>query len=217
LTFSANDLFEFTGLEQAVTKQQRLSALVKTEDPPGFNPTLICGLDAAYTEDTAIAVAAVWDPATRRIVEIAEFRDKISVDYKPGFFGFREGRPLVGAVARLDSNPDVLIVDGHGMAHPRQFGLACHVGLAVNKPTIGVAKSHFYGTIEGERIFDNNGRILGKVLTKKSGRSCYVSVGHKISLDKAVQIVESCMVDKFPVPLRIAHSEVVRLRENFSN
>jgi deoxyribonuclease V len=175
----------------------------------------MCGLDAAYANEGAIAVAVVWDRVARRIVEIANFRDKTTVDYQPGFFGFREGRLLIGAVARLDSNPDVLLADGHGIAHPRQFGLACHVGLAVDKPTIGIAKSHFYGTVEGESIVDTNGMILGKVLTRKSGKPFYVSVGHKISLDKAVQVVESCTVDNFPFPLRIAHSEAVRLRGNF--
>jgi deoxyribonuclease V len=215
LIFTANDLFEFAGLEQPVDKQRRLSALISTEDAPDFNPTLICGLDAAYANEGAIAVAAVWDLPTRRVVEIAEFRDKTTVDYRPGFFGFREGRLLVGALARLDSNPDVLLVDGHGIAHPRRFGLACHVGLAVDRPTIGIAKSHLYGTVEGESIVDTNGTILGKMLTRKSGRPFYVSVGHKISLDKAVQVIESCTVDNFPFPLRIAHSESVRLRGNF--
>lgn len=208
-------LFEFTGLEQATAIQQRLSALVNTENEPGFNPTQICGLDSAYSNNTAIAVAVVWDLATRRIVEKAEFRSKASLDYQPGFFGFREGRLLVEAAVRLDSNPDVLLVDGHGTAHPRRFGLACHVGLAVNKPTIGVAKSHFYGRIEDDSIVDTNGTILGKVLTRKNGRPCYVSVGHKISLNKAVEIVESCAVNDSPLPLRIAHSEAVRLRETF--
>ena len=208
------DLFEYTGLEQAAAKQRRLSALVRTENEPDFNPTLICGLDAAYANDKAIAVAAVWDLPTRRIAEMAEFRDKTSVDYRPGFFGFREGRLLVGAIDRLVSGPDVLLVDGHGTAHPRRFGLACHVGLAVNKPTIGIAKSHLYGRIERESLVDTNGMIIGKVLTRKSERPCYVSVGHKISLNKAVEVVENCAFHNYPIPVRIAHSEAVHLRES---
>lgn len=209
---STEDLFEFTGEEQAAGLQQRLSSLIKAENEPSFNPTLICALDVAYANDIAVAVAAVWDNEARRIVEIDDFRDKPSVDYQPGFFGFREGGLLVRVVGRLDSEPDVLLVDGHGIAHPRRFGLACHVGLTLNKPTIGVAKSHLCGTVEGETLVDASGTIIGRVLRRRSGRPYYVSVGHKVSLDKAVEIVERCADRNYPVPLRIAHCEASRLR-----
>lgn len=209
---SAEDLFAFTGLVQAADMQQRLSSLVKAVNEPGFNPTLICGLDAAYANDSAVAVAAVWDLSTRRVVEIANFRDETTVDYRPGFFGFREGRLLVGVVAQLDSNPDVLLVDGHGIAHPRRFGLACHVGLALDRATIGVAKSHLYGTIEGETLVDTDRTIIiGRVMKRKSGKPYYVSVGHKISLNKAVELIQRCADSNYPVPLRIAHSEALWL------
>ena len=99
------------------------------------------------------------------------------------------------------------------MAHPRRFGLACHVGLAINKPTIGVAKSHLFGTIEGQNIVGANGAILGRLLKEEKRKPSYVSVGHRITLDKAVQIVRSCALDNYPVPLRIAHNEAVRLKE----
>lgn len=213
MTSRTEDLFEFTGVEHASVLQQRLSSLIKDVNEPTFNPILICGLDAAYQDDIAIAIAAVWNLETRRIVEIAEFRDKTPAEYRPGFFGFREGRLLVRAVARLNCDPDVLLVDGHGIAHPRRFGLACHVGLAMNKATIGVAKSHLYGGIEGETLVDTSGTVIGRVLTGE-GRPCFVSVGHKVSLDKAVKIVERCRGSNYPVPLRIAHCETLRLREN---
>ena len=208
------DCFEFPGLDQAADLQMELSALVNAEDEPGFNPTKICGVDAAYADDKGVSVAAVWDLPTHQIVEMTRVHDKISVDYLPGFFGFREGRLILGAATRLDSNPDAFLVDGHGMAHPRRFGLACHVGLALNKPTVGVAKSHFYGIREGESVVDSDGTLLGKILTGKEERSCYVSVGHKVSLNKAVEIVESCSENGYPIPLRIAHSEAVRMKES---
>ena len=211
---NGQDLFEFPGIDQATDQQKSLSRLVIDENEPNFNPTLACGLDAAYTKDRAIAVAAAWSLATKRLVETAEYRDGVSIDYKPGFFGFREAKLLVGAVSRLRSNPDVFLVDGHGKAHPRRFGLACHVGLGINKPTIGVAKKHFYGTIQDQYILDTDRAVLGKTLTGKKGKTCFVSVGNKISLDKAVHLVKSCAVDNYPVPLRIAHKEANRLKES---
>ena len=207
-------LFEFSGIDQATDQQKKLATLVNAEDEPNFNPILVCGLDASYSNDRAIAVAATWSLVTRKLVEMAEYRDSISTNYMPGFFGFREGKLLVGAVSRLGSNPDVFLADGHGKAHPRRFGLACHVGLEINKPTIGVGKKHFYGTIQKQYILDTDGAILGKTLTGKNDKTRFVSVGHKISLDKAVHIVESCADDDDPIPLRIAHREANRLRDS---
>ena len=211
---SQENIFEFTRIEQAKDKQQKLSNLVKCENEPGFNPILICGLDAAYTNHKAVAVAAVWNLETHENTEVSTFRDRVSLDYIPGFLGFREGRHLAGAIDLLHTTPDVFLVDGHGRAHPRRFGLACHLGLAIDKPTIGIAKSHFYGSIDRERIVDSSGEILGKVLTDKPGKPCYVSIGHKMNIDYATEVVRKCAVNNYPVPLKIAHSEAVRLRRD---
>lgn len=212
MTFDKTDLFEFIGIEQAANKQQRLAALITTETGLDFDPALVCGLDAAYTTDMGVAVAVVWDVVSRNIVETAEYHGKVSIEYQPGLFGFREGSLLVKAVARLKSNPDVFLTDGHGIAHPRRFGLACHLGLAIDRPSIGVAKSRLYGTLRGENLVDTCNTVIGKLLIGKGGKKCYVSAGHKISLNKAVETVKGCAVDNYPVPLRIAHSEAVRLR-----
>ena len=211
---SQEDIFEFVSAEQAEDKQRKLSRLVKNENESGFNPILICGLDATYHNHEAAAVAAVWNLKTRQTVEIAAFRDRVSLDYLPGFLGFREGRLLAGAIAQLHAQPGVFFVDGHGRAHPRRFGLACHLGLAIDKPTIGIAKSHLYGSTDGEKIVDSHGEILGRILADKPGKAYYVSIGHKMNLDCATELVRKCAVNNYPLPLRIAHSEAVRLREN---
>jgi deoxyribonuclease V len=214
MSSSQENIFEFIGIERAEDKQRKLSSLVKSENELGFNPTLICGLDAAYLTHKAVAVAAVWDLETRETIEEAAFRGQVSLDYLPGFLGFREGRLLVGAIDLLQAKPDVFLVDGHGRAHPRRFGLACHLGLAIDKPTVGIAKSCFYGSIDGERIVDSNGEILGTVLPGKQGKAYYISIGHKMNIDYAAELVRKCAVNNYPVPLRIAHSETVRLRRS---
>lgn len=211
---SQENIFEFVNIPQAEDKQRKLSSLVESENEPGFNPTLICGLDAAYRNHKAVAVAAAWNLETHETVEVATFRDRVSLDYIPGFLGFREGKLLAGAIDLLHPTPDVFLVDGHGRAHPRRFGLACHLGLAVNKPTIGIAKSHFYGRTDGEKLVASNGEILGTILTDKPGKAFYVSIGHKMNLDYAIELVRKCAVNNYPVPLKIAHSKAVRLRQD---
>ncbi|HZY46343.1 MAG TPA: endonuclease V, partial [Candidatus Bathyarchaeia archaeon] len=128
----------------------------------------------------------------------------------PGFLGFREGKLLAGAIDRLHVRPDVFLVDGHGKAHPRRFGLACHLGLAISRPTIGVAKSHFYGNIDGETIFDLTGEVIGVIASTNLAKRYFVSIGNNIGLDDAKELVQRCTVNNYIAPLRAAHSEAVR-------
>ena len=103
------------------------------------------------------------------------------------------------------------LVDAHGVAHPRRFGLACFVGLALDKPTIGVAKSLLYGRIEKDTVIDGDGSPIAVTLKlPESGKTIYVSVGHKISLKDAVRIVKYCLTPQGPVPIRLAHEEVTK-------
>src|SRR6266571_5128337 len=92
------------------------------------------------------------------------------------------------------------------------FGLACQVGLALNQPTIGVAKTPFYGRIEKNRIMSPDGELLGKVVRAGDGRAFYVSVGHRVGLEDADTLVKGCLVNNHPSPLREAHLEAARLR-----
>ena len=166
----------------------------------------------AYGQDSAYVAANVWDGKRREFVCKAHLSYSNPMRYVPGLLGFREGPLLVNAAANLPRTPDVFLVDGQGIAHPRRFGLACHVGLALDKPTIGVAKSRLYGRSEGSRIVDPDGITIGVVITTSSSRNFYVSVGHKICLETASRTVDSCIVDGNPVPLRQAHLDSVRMR-----
>jgi deoxyribonuclease V len=205
-------LFEFKTWEQAASLQEELARSVVERTPSDFRPGQVCGLDAAYLDQRGFASAVLWDSQSRRIVAKAETVQEVGVEYVPGFLGFREGPLIVSAARRLAASTDVFMVDGHGRVHPRRFGLACQVGLALNKPTVGVAKSRFYGRVDGGNIISPDGSLLGKLVETRSGRRFFVSVGNRISLDDAVRLVKSCIVDDHPVPLREAHLEAVRLR-----
>jgi deoxyribonuclease V len=213
---TSEEFFQFVDTDHAASIQRKLSTRIKTVDDPNFEPLYLCGMDAAYDYDTAFVAAAVWDKTSRRIVETASAVDKVSTGYVPGFLGFREGPLLVRIAERLRTKPDVFLIDGQGFAHPRRFGLACHVGLVMEKPTIGVAKSRLYGKPENSDIVDPKGEVIGRILAA-GHRKFYVSVGHRISLKTASDIVEKCIVNGHPSPLREAHLESIRAKQGVSN
>jgi len=212
-------LFDFHDIESAAHLQESLAKLVAIEPGDGSMPKLVCGLDAAYSDSSGVGVAAVVDVVTGREVETAYSKLDGLVPYFPGLFGFREGPLLLEATSKLGSNPDMFIVEGHGLAHPRRFGLASHVGIALNKPTIGVARNLLYGKQKEDlSIVDADGTVLGKALkTRLLKRPLYVSVGHKTNLTSAVNVLISSMLHspEYPLPLRMAHQESVRLRHRF--
>lgn len=209
------DIFRFGDAASAATAQNRLSLRVLEESPQGFAPRLLCGLDAAYADDIGVGVAAVWDLQNSSTVEVTSERGRVDVDYIPGLLGFREGPLIVAAAHKLRTNPDVFLVDGHGRAHPRRFGLACHVGLALDRPTIGVAKSRLFGVVKDDELRGAKDILLATIL--KKGRSLfYVSVGHRIGLEDAFDVVKSCSRAGHVAPLRIAHLAAVELQRGLT-
>ena len=204
-------MFEFKNWEQATILQSRLANEIVEELPPRFRPRRVCGIDIAYRDDRGFAFGAIWDMESEIVVASSHISGKVEVGYVPGFLGFREGPMVVELARKIARSVDVFLVDGHGRAHPRRFGLACHVGLALQTPTIGVAKSLFYGREERGNIVGPDGQLLGKMV-ETEGRTLYVSVGNLVGLDDAVRIVRSCIVDRDCVPLREAHLGAVELR-----
>ncbi len=213
---TSEEFFQFVDTDHAASMQRKLSTLIKRMDDPNFEPRYFCGMDVAYDHDTAFVAASVWDTTSRRIVETASAVDKVSTRYVPGFLGFREGPLLVRVAERLRTRPDVFLIDGQGFAHPRKFGLACHVGLVMDKPTIGVAKSRLYGKPEDTNIVDPKGEVIGRILAA-GHRKFYVSVGHRISLKTASDTVEKCIVNGHPSPLREAHLQSIRAKQGVPN
>ena len=209
-----SDLFKFNDTATAIAVQRELSNYVICSDDYAFNPRLVCGVDAAYEGRTAYVAAAVWDASRKTVVETEQVVDKTTTDYVPGFLAFREGPMLLRVAGRVRSTPDVFLIDGQGIAHPRGLGLASHVGLALDRPSIGVAKSRLYGRVEGDYLLGANHAVIGRILESETRKKYYVSIGHRISLDTAMGTVEKCMVDGFPAPLRRAHLDSILLKRN---
>ncbi len=194
--------------------QRELSNDVIRSDDLGFDPIFVCGMDVAYEGRTAYVAAALWDTSLKTIVETKHLVDKTATDYVPGFLAFREGPMLLRIASRVRNTPDAFLIDGQGMAHPRGLGLASHVGLALDRPSIGVAKSRLYGRVEGDHLIRANHVVIGRILESETHKKYYVSIGHRISLDTAMKTVEKCMVDGFPAPLRRAHLDSILLKRN---
>ena len=207
-----DELFRFQSIAQAISLQRDMASRVVPLDDHGFRPRLICGFDVAYDGNNAFVAAVVWDSEQRKFVEKSGAKEIAPHKYIPGFLGFREGPLLVSVARKLRSTPDVFFVDGQGVAHPRGFGLASHFGLAVERPTVGVAKSLLYGKPQEESIVDPEGRHIGRIVTVENGKKFYVSVGHRISLETAVRLTGDSTVNNHPLPLRQAHLDSVRMK-----
>jgi deoxyribonuclease V len=140
------------------------------------------------------------------LIDTINFKSIVKYPYIPGLFFLRESGPILGALERIKSDFDLLIIDGHGTLHPRKCGLASYVGYSVNKPTIGVAKSCLCSTVREDQFIVYDHRVLGYRIKKKGKQNLYVSVGHKISLRLAVEVVQKLIKgeERFPEPLRIA-------------
>lgn len=181
--------------KQAISYQKEWASLVNTKDANEKIET-IAGVDIAYdrASNRAFALAVVINAHSLAIIEVKKAITEVQVPYRPGFLSFREVPAASKAIDQLSKKPDLIVCDGQGIAHPRRFGLACHLGLAYNIPTIGCGKSRLYGTAEqpGKNrgdfsyLYNRHQEIIGCVLrTRKQVNPVYISIGHKISLKTA--------------------------------
>ena len=176
-------------------------------------PRYVAGVDAAFSENLVYAAACLYSYPDLILVEKACAAEKLRFPYVPGFLSFREGSAIIAAVRKLATKPDAILVDGQGIAHPRGIGIASHLGVLLNIPTTGCAKTRLVGDFEepGRRKGSRSeltyeGRIVGAVLRTKDGvRPLFVSPGHKIDLDGAIRIALNCTGKyRIPEPLRCA-------------
>ena len=178
-------------LQKEVAKQ-----IVFTKDDFG-EIKRICGVDIAYRDDAAYCSAVVMDRSTQQLLESVDTQTIVRYPYVPGLLMLREADPIFYTLKLLKNSYDLLLVDGHGLLHPRKCGLACYIGVIIDKPTIGVAKSLLCGTMCPDGFIELDGEILGYAVSKK----LYISVGHKITLETAITLVKDLGVE----PLRLAH------------
>jgi deoxyribonuclease V len=180
--------------EEALAVQDALRSRVVVAGGPE-SPATVAGLDVAYSDDDERLAAAVvvLSTADLSVVDSAVVRGRPAFPYVPGLFAFREVPALLDALDRLTVRPEVLICDGHGLAHPRRFGLAAHLGVLTGLPAFGVGKTRLVGDWEpvGEQrgarspLIDA-GETVGAVLRTRTGvKPVFVSVGHRIDLDRA--------------------------------
>jgi deoxyribonuclease V len=177
--------------------------------PGPARPATVAGLDVAYHEDGERLAAAVvvLDPTDHRVVDTAVVQGRAAFPYVPGLFAFREVPALLTALDRLAVRPDVLICDGHGLAHPRRFGLACHLGVLTGLPSFGVGKTPLVGTWappgehRGARSdLVDDGETVGAVLrTREAVKPVFVSAGHRMDLDTACTLTLS-LTPRFRLP-----------------
>ena len=200
--------------DEAKQIQRRLASEVRETPLPDTVET-IAGVDVSVRDDTAQAAIAVLQRGGRTVVDRAVHRCEVPFPYVPGLLSFREMPAVLPALDQLDGAPDVFVTDSHGLAHPRRFGLACHLGVLLDVPTIGVAKSILVGeprgelgTEKGSRVpLVDDGETVGTVLrTRTDVNPVYVSVGHRCTLDGAADLMLDCSPTyKIPEPTRQAH------------
>ncbi|MCG6970731.1 MAG: deoxyribonuclease V [Gammaproteobacteria bacterium] len=186
-------------LKEKVIRQDRLKKTLSR----------VAGVDVGFEDNGKItrAAVAVLDFPSLELMEYAIARRDTRFPYVPGYLSFRETPAVLDALQKLSQLPEVLLCDGQGVAHPRRFGLACHIGVLTEIPTIGVAKTRFIGTHAtvpeekgGYVSLMDHGEEIGAVLrTRKGVKPVYVSIGHRISLPTAIHLVMQC-VTKYRLP-----------------
>jgi deoxyribonuclease V len=166
----------------------------------------ICGIDVSYKDDFAFGAAVVMDSTSFDTIEVAESVTPIKFPYIPGAFILREATPILHTMRLLRCDFDVLLLDGHGMLHPRRCGLASFVGVLINKPTIGIAKKLLCGEVNSEYFVEIDQTICGYMHMSASNKRIYISVGNRISLTDSIKLVRKLTREgqSIPEPLRLA-------------
>lgn len=209
---------------EAAAIQRELAGRVEGKAPPGFDPGIVAGLDAAFPKGgrECVAAAVAWDVRERRVIEERVVRRPLTFPYVPGLLSFREAPAVLAALAELDTTVEVLLCDGHGLAHPRRFGLACHLGVLTGIPAVGCAKSVLvgaHGEVDSPRgsegPLEHRGERIGTVLrTRDRVRPVFVSIGHRMDLESAVGLVLACAIGfRLPEPIRRADRLVSEARK----
>jgi deoxyribonuclease V len=184
---------------RAVEIQRALAARVRVCAPQG-PLRYVAGVDSAFTDDECVAGVVLWDAREARVVEAHVASKSLAFPYVPGLLSFREAPAILAALRKLGRRPDALLVDGHGLAHPRRFGIACHLGVITGVPTAGCAKSRLTGehrepaAARGSRAtLTDRAEDVGSVLrTREGSKPLFVSVGHLLDLATAERIVLAC-------------------------
>lgn len=214
--------------KEAIAIQKNLAARVDRNNHLRSPPKLIAGADISLSQSrgTAYAGVVVLDAETLEVVAEHTLKGQIDFPYVPGLLSFREAPLLLELFAQIDPAPDLILFDGQGIAHPRGLGLASHLGLLLECPTVGCAKTRLTGEHQepgpdkGDHapLKNRDGNILGVALrTRKRCKPIFVSIGHRIGLDHAIEwVLRVSPRYRIPEPTRQAHNLVNRVRKEDS-
>lgn len=195
------DTKKLRDVQRKIAKEVRTSDEYKREDIKK-----IAGFDILFFNDKIICAAAVLDAGTFEVLEKKYTISKTPMQYIPGFLAFREGPAIMQTYYSLETEPEVLMMQGHGVAHPLKCGLASYVGVELGKATIGVAKKILVGEIKNRKIIILNETRGEEVITREHAKPLYISAGHMISLKTSVELVKKSTIPphKLPEPLHEA-------------
>jgi deoxyribonuclease V len=209
----------------AIQIQDRLASHVIMDDAIG-DVNCVAGVDVCYDKHSNLLIAAIviMDIQSFQVIDTLTTQGLATFPYIPGLFAFREIPPLIDLFESITHAPDLIVCDGQGLAHPRRFGLACHLGVLFDLPAIGCAKTHYIGVESGNLsssrgsrvdLVDHNETIGAKLRTQDDVKPVYVSIGHRISLTTACKwILELSPSYRIPEPIRMADQAVrQRLKE----
>ncbi|PKV63558.1 deoxyribonuclease V [Pontibacter ramchanderi] len=200
-------------LASLTAQQQEMQERVVIQKPD-FDLKLIAGCDSSFVgEDHILSVFVLLSYPDLEVLEKVWHYGEVELPYVPGFLSFREAPNLLKAYEKLQQKPDLIMVDGHGISHPRRLGIATHLGLQLSKPTMGVAKKVLVGRYKEPDVvigsvspLEHKGELIGNVLrTKDNVKPVFVSPGHLMDLESATKVAMACTTKyKLPEPTRLA-------------
>ena len=202
------DTRQLRNVQRKIAKEVSTADQLKTSEVK-----LIAGFDVTYFDDKILCAAAVYDVNKKEIVETKHTISKIPMQYIPGYRAFRDGTAILQTYYDLENEPEIMMVAGHGISHPLKCGLATYVGVELGKSVIGVASRLLAGDIEDKKIKILNETRGELIKTKEHAKPLYVSVGNKISLKSAVELVKKTNIPphKLPEPLHQAHKHANKM------
>lgn len=204
-------------IEALKEEQRKLAKEVSLKDAFDFNnATRLCGVHVEILQETReiLATAVVCNEHLEPIEEKYAIRP-IKFPYIPGFRAYRELPVLTIAIDKLEESPDLIFIEAQGISHPRGLGLASHLGIVLNKPTIGLAKTVLVGEKVNDEVIFNKKTVAKEIITKRGAKPIYVSPGHMISLKTAIEMTKKCIKEphKMPEPIVLARKAADRIKK----
>ncbi len=209
------DLAGARQIQEELLSQLKLQPLQK-------KPSLLAAADATFSREEVLAAVLLFTFPHLKLLETEVVRQPISFPYRPGYLSFREGPAIIRGLSRLSPRPDLILLDGQGIAHPKKMGLATFVGIIAGLPSVGCAKSHLVGNYQEPgrekgclSLIELKGETVGYCFRSRTGvKPLFISPGHLIDLEDSLKIIKACLGPfRLPEPLRQAHQVTAKLRQ----